>query len=316
MGLRRSPTPDPDASIIDAIRHELVEQRSVQDRLLAALERTNGLLAALERTNRLLVDIRRIGEGVQMALTQRDMAGLDAFYRAHVLGLEETLQRLADRQISFARFGDGEFRAVLHPDYDLRLQQGSPELAAALRRVLVLHGYDPDRLMLGFPLPYRSPHWQRVWSGVWPQLAEILPRHVTWGCTHATRPIAFRRLGPRGVELWRRVWDGRDIAVITGKGSRFSLHPHLFDNVASLEFIYSESRDAFSDLERVLGEVTAPTWDGYGPFLISLGPAGTVLAAELSRAGRWAIDIGHLSASYEHVAEGAVSPEHRRGGEQ
>jgi hypothetical protein len=301
MGLRRPPEPDPQTAILEAIRDEFVRQRSAQDRLLGALE----------RTNQLLVDIRRIGEGVQVALAQRDMAEVDEFCRNHVLGLEETLLRLASEQISFARFGDGEFRAILHPDFDLRLQHGSPELAAALRRVLAFDGYDPDLLMLGFPMVYRSPHWQRVWSGVWPQLAEILPRNVTWGCAHATRPVAFRRLGQRAVQLWRRVWEGRDIAVITGKGSRFHMHPHLFDNVASVQVIESEPRDAFSYVPQVLEEATAPTWDNRGPFLISLGPAGTVLAAELSRAGRWAIDVGHLSASYEHVAERAVSPEHR-----
>jgi hypothetical protein len=40
-------------------------------------------------------------------------------------------------------------------------------------------------------------------------------------------------------------------------------------------------------------------------FLMSLGPAGTLLTAWLARMGRWAIDIGHINNSWANVfAEG------------
>lgn len=44
-------------------------------------------------------------------------------------------------------------------------------------------------------------------------------------------------------------------------------------------------------------------------FLLSLGPTATVLAARLSRHGRRAIDIGHLTTSYGTVFLGNARPE-------
>jgi hypothetical protein len=94
--------------------------------------------------------------------------------------------------------------------------------------------------------------------------------------------------------------------VITGKGSRFELIPALFDNVASADFTYSTASNAFEDLARLNGELASTTDELY---LIALGPAGTVLAAQLAEAGKWAIDLGHISDSYENVFKGAVRPE-------
>lgn len=282
-------------------RQEVAELRRIADR-------TEESLAVLRRMDRFLADIRRIGEGVQLALTQETLLEVERFHDDCVLDIESTLRTIAERRMSFARFGDGEFRAMLNPDYNLRFQENSDAMRTDLRNVLTLNGYDPAHLMLGFPVLYRTPHWQKVWSDVWPRLSTVLNRDIRYGCAHASRPIAFRRLGPVAVRLWRDIWDGRDVCVITGEGSRFTMHPHLFDSVGSVDYLYSTPTNAYLDVERL---VEAAAGSEHELFLVSLGPAGTILAAELSRHGRWAIDIGHLSASYEQVFEGSVSPEHR-----
>jgi hypothetical protein len=102
------------------------------------------------------------------------------------------------------------------------------------------------------------------------------------------------------------VWAGKKVRVITGKGSRFELIPALFDNVAAVEFTYSTASNGFEDLNRLKDDLASTNDELY---LIALGPAGTVLAAELARAGKWAIDLGHISDSYENVFKGAVRPE-------
>ena len=282
-------------------RQEIAELRRIADG-------TEESLAVLRRMDRFLADIRRIGEGVQLALTQDTLLDVERFHADCVLDVESTLRRIAERRMSFARFGDGEFRAMLNPDYTLRFQENSDAMRTDLRNVLTLNGYDPAHLMLGFPVLYRTPHWQKVWSDVWPRLSTVLNRDLQYGCAHASRPVAFRRLGPEAVRLWRDIWDGRDVCVITGEGSRFTMHPHLFDCVRSVDHLYSTPTDAYVDVGRL---VEAAAEREHELFLVSLGPAGTILAAELARRGRWAIDIGHLSASYEQVFEGSVSPEHR-----
>ena len=39
--------------------------------------------------------------------------------------------------------------------------------------------------------------------------------------------------------------------------------------------------------------------------MIALGPTATVLASDLSKAGVWALDVGHLDVEYEWYRSGA-----------
>lgn len=44
-------------------------------------------------------------------------------------------------------------------------------------------------------------------------------------------------------------------------------------------------------------------------FIVSMGPAGTVLSHQIAATGRRALDIGHLSAAYLNVMKGQGLPE-------
>lgn len=66
--------------------------------------------------------------------------------------------------------------------------------------------------------------------------------------------------------------------------------------------------DAYADLDRLTDLAADHPAE---LFLISLGPAGTLLADRLARAGRRAIDIGHLSTSLL-TAKGGPWPEQAR----
>nr|AHL24477.1 lipopolysaccharide biosynthesis glycosyltransferase [Glycomyces sp. NRRL B-16210] len=263
----------------------------------------------LKSVNRHLARTRQVEEVIRFSLSERVLHEVTRFSEDRVLDFETTLQRIAKERMSFARFGDGELRLMLNPDYNLNFQAGSAPLRRDLRSVLTYEGYDQGRLLVGFPFLFRSPHWQKVWSDSWPRLREILPGDVEYGVAHVSRPIFFGQVGLAGVDLWRDVWEGQRVCVVTGRGSRFAMVDELFDNVVSVDFLHSAPKNAYDDLERVLEEAVAAR--GVDLFLVSLGPAGTVLAAELSRRGLWAIDIGHLSASYEQAFKGAGEPEDR-----
>lgn len=229
------------------------------------------------------------------------------FTGRHQLAFEQTLERLKTQRVSFARFGDGEFRTMLRSDYNLRFQPWSAGLAADLRQVLTTDGFDTDRLMLGFPYPYRNLHWSGVWLDIWHELKPLLRTDLTYGNSHVSRPIFFQQLGTRGVDLWREVWADEEICVVTGEGSRFSLTPALFDNIKSSRYIYSTPVNAYADLPRLMAELESADPDQL--YLVSLGPAGTLVAAWLARRGRWAIDIGHISDSWANVFDSGKWPE-------
>ena len=90
-------------------------------------------------------------------------------------------------------------------------------------------------------------------------------------------------------------------------GDIFELVPQLFDTVRSSGFEYSTPVNAYADLPRLMAALQAGDPDRL--YLVSLGPAGTLVTAWLSRIGRWAIDIGHISDSWANVFNSGEWPE-------
>lgn len=74
-----------------------------------------------------------------------------------------------------------------------------------------------------------------------------------------------------------------------------------------IDFLLSSNKNAYSDLERLV-DTTQKDYKNH-LILISLGPAGTVLASRLFSVGCQAIDIGHVTASYENAILNAPAPE-------
>lgn len=219
------------------------------------------------------------------------------------LGYLETLSRLSEDRQSFARFGDGEFRLIVRPDFNIRFQKNSPELREALREVLTTPS---ESLLVGMPEVFTDVHWSTVYSEVWHVISGLLPRTQTFGNSHVTRPTAFEQFGQDAVHAWRAIWEGRKVTIVTGRGSRFNRTPALFSGARSIDEVFSTATNAFSDLDRVVDELGSRNAD---VVLISLGAAGTVLAHRLAGLGMQGLDIGHLSASYEHVVDGEEFPE-------
>ena len=228
------------------------------------------------------------------------------FAAAHQLNLEDTVARLIGNTISLARFGDGEFGSMLRPNYDLYMQRTTPKLMSELRNIWTLETYSTDSLLLGLPSPFSGPYWSDVWANVWPDLRLITRTDITYGNTHVTRPIFFRRLGKRGVDLWRRVWANKSICVVAGTGSRFVEIPALFDSAATITRENAPPVDAYAQVDALEQRLIAVPAD---IILLSLGPTATVLAARLSRRGRKAIDIGHITSSYRTVFLKDARPE-------
>lgn len=219
------------------------------------------------------------------------------------LSLEGTVRHIADTGASFSRFGDGELMTIFRPDYRLAFQKRSEALIEALVKVF---DSDSSDLLIGFPNLYRDLHWTKVWSDIWFETKVLFKDLSIIGNSHASRPLFFSATGQAGVELWRSVWRGKRVAVVTGEGSRFSPVPALFDNVTDMEFIHSTSVDAFENLGSLKSDCLKSTAD---LFLVSLGPAATILSAELAAEGRQAIDVGHLASSYENIFSDGAWPE-------
>jgi hypothetical protein len=238
-----------------------------------------------------------------LARLNGSMGEVEAFLRDHQLGLFETLERVKSGRLSMARLGDGELALALDPSTAISFHHGSPELQAELRAILRGQEADESRLLVCVP-GITVAYYRAYWAKYWPALKPLLDRTRTYGNTSVTREALFRLDPEAARRAWRSVWDGRDVCFITGQGSRFQYDDELFGGLASRRTLYSLPRDAYSDVPRLIGEITASV-PRETMILIALGPAATILAARLARLGYWALDIGHLPNAYRTVARGA-----------
>lgn len=250
---------------------------------------------------------RKYLDVIRSALASQTHSEVSSFCNDHRLSLEQTMKVLVSERISFTRFGDGEFRMMLRPEYNLSFQPSSPGLADDLRDVLLFSDYDPEVLMLGFPFVYHDLHWSGVLMDVWPDLKPLLREDLTYGCSHVSRPIFFEHFGESGVDMWRELWADQRVCVVTGRESRFALIDPLFDNIQESRYVYSEAVNAYADLPRLMEELERE--DPEQLFLVSLGPTGTLVTAYLARMGRWAVDVGHISTSWAAVFDDGAWPE-------
>lgn len=246
---------------------------------------------------------RRELETLRIAATAETVRQVSAFFERQVASPHETLKTLATTDISMARFGDGEFRLMLRDDFNLRFQPNSDTLREDLETVLRLE--DP-RVLVCFPQVFRDAHWSGVYQELWPSLRELIRDDQRFGCAHVTRPQIFASLGPHALQLWRQVWEDKKVVIVTGEGSRFDLVPELFNNVKSSQFVRGPAIGAYAQLQDLEGKALKA---GADVALLALGPAGTVLAPRLARQGLRALDIGHLSNSYQSAVGKGPRPE-------
>ena len=293
------------------LRHRGARQRSLED-VVGLLETQNALLQQIhgelrqQRREMTGKDRRRLEGIITSSLAGPVRSEVVKFHEERSLDMRRTVERLVEEPVGFARFGDGEFLLMLRITFALRFQENSFLLQDALKDAFTRA---TDDLMIGFPHPFQTLHWTNVWAELWSEVRELAPAGATFGDSHVTRPIFFEQFGLEGVKLWRDVWADQRVTVIAGKDGRFSLVDELFSSAASLDMMWSSPTNGFDDLDRIVADVLAgPRSDLY---LLSLGPAATVLARRLADVGVRAIDIGHISDSYLTTFEGGRLPEKR-----
>ena len=99
------------------------------------------------------------------------------------------------------------------------------------------------------------------------------------------------------VKNLRRIWDNKDVVIVEGEYSRLGVGNDLFDNMKSIQRIICPSENAFEIYNKILNEILKV--DKNKIIMLALGPAATVLAYDLYKAGYTAIDIGHVDIEYE-----------------
>jgi len=289
-----------DNTTLDTLANLLTQQNRL-------LEANNKHLTTIERK---LNEQGAMLEVLGRAELRDLLADVDHNIQRRQMSMLETMQRVADGY-SLARWGDGEVKLMLQPEFDLMFQKANPDLSNDLAQLLENYDSISTTTMLALPTLFTSRLWQGIWAENWHLMKPILQKSLSrFANTHVSRPLFFSRHRDEAVAAWRKVWEQKRICVVAGKGSKFDPIPQLFDNAADLMRVDSLPANAYSDIPRlqtVLGRI-----NDVDVYLIALGPAGTLLAAWLASpqgGNKHAIDAGHLASSYLHVFEDAAMPE-------
>lgn len=285
-----APAPNPEVTAL------LAEVQDLKNLLTEQNAHTAAVLKQVETQTRLM-------DGLRNAALHPLREEIFSTMRNRQLSMFDTLKTVREERLSLARFGDGELRLALYPDFDIKFQQNSVALREELLEAM---GSQDLPLLITFPEASRDRFWTDFWTNHWHRLKPLVEQQPRLGHTQVTRREFFGTYRQSAVEAWRSVWEGRDALLVAGKGSRFTMVDDLFGSLNSITRFDAPASNAFDDLDSIVESIIAEKPD---LVLAALGPAGTLLAYRLARHGIQTLDIGHITAIWQQVFEGAGTPE-------
>lgn len=231
-----------------------------------------------------------------------------------IQNIEESLQDIITHHKSLCRFGDGEFATMEGISRHHFQTIMNSELSSRLEEVL--HSTD-EHIMIGIAnnygslkgyteqakreiRTYMSDHTRK-------QHLKLLKKEKLYADAYLTRPYMMyddkNTNGPKErFELLKKIWDKRNCIFVEGEQTRLGVGNDLFANAQSVQRILCPSENAYEKYSEILASCMQMPKDAL--YIIALGPTATVLAYDLAKSGRQALDIGHIDLEYEWFLRG------------
>ena len=273
---------------IDILKWEMVYENILLTRRVEKLEREIGYI------NNLKYEIQ-------------DMVSKGKLSFPCIRSGEEALYKIIVENKCLCRFGDGEFEMIAgrkRPDFQLP----DGQLGKRLREVLM--GRD-DRVLTCIADNYGSleAYTEKAANDIRAYMTEdirqehmdLLDRNMEYYDAYVSRPYILFKNKERAealFQLWKRVWENRDILIVEGSLTRNGYKNDLFNSAKSVKRLLAPAENAWAYYRNIL-EYILENIDRKCLIIISLGPTATVLAYDLALAGYQAIDIGHIDNEYE-----------------
>lgn len=224
----------------------------------------------------------------------------------NVESAEDTLKYILDKKVSVSRFGDGEFKWM----FGLKQNSFQKDDELLRDRLKEVQNSTLDNHIVCIPDIFASLKHYRFssklwWGGFGGRYGKLWIASIDLDKTYFDTQISrfyidYLNLNraKKIIELWKKIWDRRDVIIIEGNKTRLGYKNDLFDNANSVHRILAPAVDAFSVYDDIL-ETSIRFLNKECLVLIALGPTATVLAYDLSQKGFQAIDVGHLDIEYE-----------------
>lgn len=230
----------------------------------------------------------------------------------NIMSIEETLETIIAKRCSVSRYGDGEYKWMAGLP-QTSFQHFSKEMQ---HRLLTICKSEEENHLIclsdGFgKLDYLNKEAQFFWYTFMGENREkwisyLKPGKVYYN-TNMTRPyMDYVDKSPcaHRFALLKQIWQDRDIILIEGDKSRLGIGNDLFETARSVKRILAPARDAYDKYTEIMEAACKQDKDAL--YLIALGPTATILAYDLHKTGRQAIDVGHVDIEYEWFLMGAT----------
>lgn len=285
-------------------------------------------IANCEKVNNILVEsVQTLSEAYDMLVSDIESFKNNVMYEVTdnriqnnllpvpvVASCEETLDQLLKSNKSICRFGDGEFacisgnlRAKFTATYSQKLADKLIEVLKSNDEGIMIAIADNYGNLEKYSEASKREIRHYMTASVRREHMELLDVNRRYYNTYVTRPyITFADkntdMPKKRFEKIKLLWKDRDIVLIEGIYTRFGVGNDLLENAKSIKRILGPAVDAINKYDEILNY--AEKEDKNAIYLIALGPVATVLAYDLAKTGRQAIDIGHLDLEYEWFLKG------------
>lgn len=217
--------------------------------------------------------------------------------RPIVLSEWKTLERVLNGD-SLSRYGDGEIK---HMDGRRNVSQiAHPSLTKAI--TTVFHDPIPNHLV-GIPNVFGSRVFidsnETYINSMRRRFGRIAKPGRVYGSSYISRGELCPYLG--WISYWAvlsELWRGRDVVLVRGLERR--ANPiNMMAQARNIDHVATPVAHAWAEYGRIKKECLSHPETSI--FLLCVGPTATVLAYDLAKAGRWAVDIGHLGLFYKKL---------------
>lgn len=228
----------------------------------------------------------------------------------HIMNVEESLRYIETHPISFYRYGDGEIAIMMGEG--IPFQKADEELAGRLREML-----KPDMEGIKAAIPYYYFHYEHGLIDFVEGFAYAMKRQRRYLFEYCDKDCVYLDTSISQIyqsyetydfknyfERVRKLFTGRKVTLICGKGIFKDIRYNLLDTCASVQYVEAPSKNAFSEYDMILSKALMIPKDHL--VCIVLGPTAKPLAYDLHKNGYQAWDIGHFIKDYDAYCKKAA----------
>ena len=234
-------------------------------------------------------------------------------YDIRVRSIDETLDRILNKNKSIVRFGDGELYLINKKE--IGYQTYDENLSKRLKHILLQGGN--DKYDVALPDVFDGLGAYGMYAKVYyindffprnrKDLAEIESTNNIYSNAFISRPY-MDRIDKSKSAIWfdklKQIWKNKDVLIVEGTLTRSGVGNDLFANTKSIKRILAPSKNAYQKIDQIEQTIRENAEDRL--ILLMLGPTAKVIIDDLQDLNNQLIDLGHIDSEYEWFKMGAT----------